>query len=168
MYQYFIKVCPILWDLIKRSIKRYVVFLVKLLLFFSLVFYIFLYLLLHQWLNSKYLKLFFSLVFQVVPTVYTDINEHIILSNQVISFFLFSFCGQTAKHHAADAHIGINCDFKHSLRCCNSLPQFSVTEHFRSGEGGRMQALPGVFFFYDLSPIKVPSRCTLHLILYWR
>ena len=51
---------------------------------------------------------------------------------------------------------------------CNSLPQFSVTEHFRSGESGRMQALPGVFFFYDLSPIKVPSRCTLHLILYCR
>ncbi|KAG0448716.1 hypothetical protein HPP92_027686 [Vanilla planifolia] len=33
--------------------------------------------------------------------------------------------------------------------------QFSVTEHFRAGEVGRIQALPGVFFFYDLSPIKV-------------
>ncbi|KDP41359.1 hypothetical protein JCGZ_15766 [Jatropha curcas] len=33
--------------------------------------------------------------------------------------------------------------------------QFSVTEHFRSAEAGRLQALPGVFFFYDLSPIKV-------------
>ncbi|CAN6228379.1 unnamed protein product [Urochloa humidicola] len=51
---------------------------------------------------------------KVVPTVYTDINDHIILSNQ-----------------------------------------FSVTEHFRSSESGRIQALPGVFFFYDLSPIKV-------------
>jgi hypothetical protein len=51
---------------------------------------------------------------KVVPTVYTDINDHIILSNQ-----------------------------------------FSVTEHFRSSESGRVQALPGVFFFYDLSPIKV-------------
>lgn len=33
--------------------------------------------------------------------------------------------------------------------------QFSVTEHFRNAEFGRPQALPGVFFFYDLSPIKV-------------
>ncbi|XP_019456922.1 PREDICTED: endoplasmic reticulum-Golgi intermediate compartment protein 3-like [Lupinus angustifolius] len=31
--------------------------------------------------------------------------------------------------------------------------QFSVTEHFGTGE--RLQSLPGVFFFYDLSPIKV-------------
>ncbi|KAK2984664.1 hypothetical protein RJ640_006647 [Escallonia rubra] len=33
--------------------------------------------------------------------------------------------------------------------------QFSVTEHFRTAELGRLQTLPGVFFFYDLSPIKV-------------
>ncbi|XP_044478384.1 endoplasmic reticulum-Golgi intermediate compartment protein 3-like [Mangifera indica] len=33
--------------------------------------------------------------------------------------------------------------------------QFSVTEHFRSAELGHLQTLPGVFFFYDLSPIKV-------------
>ncbi|XP_019190442.1 PREDICTED: endoplasmic reticulum-Golgi intermediate compartment protein 3-like isoform X2 [Ipomoea nil] len=33
--------------------------------------------------------------------------------------------------------------------------QFSVTEHFRGGEVGPVQAIPGVFFFYDLSPIKV-------------
>ncbi|KAL9315770.1 hypothetical protein ACSQ67_016771 [Phaseolus vulgaris] len=32
--------------------------------------------------------------------------------------------------------------------------QFSVTEHFRTGDVGRLQSLPGVFFFYDLSPIK--------------
>ncbi|PWA81347.1 EIF4E [Artemisia annua] len=32
--------------------------------------------------------------------------------------------------------------------------QFSVTEHYKSPEVGR-QSLPGVFFFYDLSPIKV-------------
>ena len=35
--------------------------------------------------------------------------------------------------------------------------QFSVTEHFRSAEAGQLQSLPGVFFFYDLSPIKVGS-----------
>lgn len=33
--------------------------------------------------------------------------------------------------------------------------QFSVTEHFRPVEFGMSRALPGVFFFYDLSPIKV-------------
>ena len=33
--------------------------------------------------------------------------------------------------------------------------QFSVTEHLRGADIGRLQSLPGVFFFYDLSPIKV-------------
>ncbi|OMO94286.1 hypothetical protein COLO4_16433 [Corchorus olitorius] len=33
--------------------------------------------------------------------------------------------------------------------------QFSVTEHFKGADIGRLQSLPGVFFFYDLSPIKV-------------
>eukprot|EP00250_Pteridium_aquilinum_P001854 c12061_g1_i1 orf=335-1495(-) len=33
--------------------------------------------------------------------------------------------------------------------------QFSVTEHFRSIEFGMSRSLPGVFLFYDLSPIKV-------------
>lgn len=57
--------------------------------------------------------------------------------------------------------------------------QFSVTEHFRTGDVGHLQSLPGVFFFYDLSPIKVvfcfsklsvslfsPS-CFDLLIIYW-
>jgi len=30
-----------------------------------------------------------------------------------------------------------------------------VTEHVKSSEAGQLQSLPGVFFFYDLSPIKV-------------
>jgi hypothetical protein len=36
--------------------------------------------------------------------------------------------------------------------------QYSVTEHFRAFERspfGVPNGLPGVFFFYDLSPIKV-------------
>ncbi|CAH9081712.1 unnamed protein product [Cuscuta epithymum] len=33
--------------------------------------------------------------------------------------------------------------------------QFSVTEHYKSAEFGHFNAHPGVFFFYDLSPIKV-------------
>ncbi|KAK9111070.1 hypothetical protein Scep_018589 [Stephania cephalantha] len=33
--------------------------------------------------------------------------------------------------------------------------QFSVTEHFKGAEAGHFKSLPGVFFFYDLSPIKV-------------
>ncbi|XLT91389.1 hypothetical protein HN873_013064, partial [Arachis hypogaea] len=32
--------------------------------------------------------------------------------------------------------------------------QYSVTEHFKSSEQG---AVPGVFFFYDISPIKSAS-----------
>ncbi|KAL2893881.1 putative endoplasmic reticulum-Golgi intermediate compartment protein 3 [Bienertia sinuspersici] len=32
--------------------------------------------------------------------------------------------------------------------------QFSVTEHFKSASAGHFSTLPGVFFFYDLSPIK--------------
>lgn len=37
----------------------------------------------------------------------------------------------------------------------NKLLQFSVTEHVRTAEVGRLQSIPAVFFFYDLSPIKV-------------
>jgi hypothetical protein len=34
--------------------------------------------------------------------------------------------------------------------------QYSVTEHFRSSESGHFfQSLPGIFFFYDISPVKV-------------
>ena len=33
--------------------------------------------------------------------------------------------------------------------------QFSVTENFRESQASAGRALPGVFFFYDLSPIKV-------------
>ncbi|KAL2937264.1 Endoplasmic reticulum-Golgi intermediate compartment protein 3 [Bienertia sinuspersici] len=33
--------------------------------------------------------------------------------------------------------------------------QFSVTEHFKNAEPGRYQTVPGVFFYYDLSPVKV-------------
>ncbi|KAL9245162.1 hypothetical protein vseg_018842 [Gypsophila vaccaria] len=36
--------------------------------------------------------------------------------------------------------------------------QFSVTEHFKSASAGQFQSLPGVFFFYDLSPIKVTFK----------
>ncbi|KAG0570629.1 hypothetical protein M758_6G169600 [Ceratodon purpureus] len=33
--------------------------------------------------------------------------------------------------------------------------QFAVTDHFKGGGPGEGHSLPGVFFFYDLSPIKV-------------
>lgn len=33
--------------------------------------------------------------------------------------------------------------------------QFSVTEHFKSSGTVFFQSVTGVFFFYDLSPIKV-------------
>ena len=37
-----------------------------------------------------------------------------------------------------------------------STNQYSTTEHFRSVD---IAGLPGVFFFYDLSPIKVCLLC---------
>ncbi|XP_074275625.1 uncharacterized protein LOC141599496 [Silene latifolia] len=33
--------------------------------------------------------------------------------------------------------------------------QFSVTEHLRNLDSGHNQIIPGIFFFYDLSPVKV-------------
>ncbi|TYK15328.1 endoplasmic reticulum-Golgi intermediate compartment protein 3-like [Cucumis melo var. makuwa] len=33
--------------------------------------------------------------------------------------------------------------------------QYSVTEHFKSVEFGSSQSIPGVFFYYDLSPVKI-------------
>ncbi len=36
-----------------------------------------------------------------------------------------------------------------------STNQFSVTENFRESLPGPGRSLPGVFFFFDLSPIKV-------------
>lgn len=47
-------------------------------------------------------ELIFFNPFQVVPTVYTDINDHIILSNQVISF---SFPCVDKYSHDADVHV---------------------------------------------------------------
>ncbi|KAG9157595.1 hypothetical protein Leryth_023893 [Lithospermum erythrorhizon] len=70
---------------------------------------------------------------KVVPTVYTDVSGHTIQTNQDI--FLTSIV-------------------KEYLRLA-FLPQFSVTEHFRGSEVGNLKSLPGVFFLYDLSPIKV-------------
>ncbi|MEW5301102.1 MAG: hypothetical protein WDW36_003982 [Sanguina aurantia] len=46
--------------------------------------------------------------------------------------------------------------------------QYSVTENFREAAGGAQRSLPGVFFFYDMSPIKVKiyedSRSFLHFL----
>ncbi|PON63859.1 Endoplasmic reticulum vesicle transporter, C-terminal [Parasponia andersonii] len=36
--------------------------------------------------------------------------------------------------------------------------QYSVTEHFKSAEAGHYRSLPGVFFYYDFSPIKVTFK----------
>ncbi|XP_026429545.1 endoplasmic reticulum-Golgi intermediate compartment protein 3-like [Papaver somniferum] len=66
-----------------------------------------------QWTQKTPTGMFQYFV-KVVPTVYTDINNHTIQSNQ-----------------------------------------FSVTEHFRHAIVGQPHSVPGVFFFYDLSPIKV-------------
>lgn len=46
-----------------------------------------------------------------------------------------------------------------SFKSRGALPiatnQFSVTENYKEGASGPARSLPGVFFFYDLSPIKV-------------
>jgi len=56
-------------------------------------------------------------VLQVVPTMYSDVRNKTIHSNQ-----------------------------------------YSVTEHFKRAEIQQGQNMPGVFFFYDLSPIQVTSQ----------
>lgn len=43
--------------------------------------------------------------------------------------------------------------------------QFSVTENFRPAAASTGRSLPGVFFFYDLSPIKVWIRSQMEV---WR
>ena len=54
---------------------------------------------------------------QIVPTIYQDIRNRTILTNQ-----------------------------------------YSVTEHFKQSDVPTGHQLPGVFFFYDLSPIKARPR----------
>jgi hypothetical protein len=45
--------------------------------------------------------------------------------------------------------------------------QFSVTDHFKQVDAAAGQHLPGVFFFYDLSPIKVELKEKRHSILHF-
>mmetsp|Transcript_40623 Transcript_40623/g.90320 ORF Transcript_40623/g.90320 Transcript_40623/m.90320 type:complete len:388 (-) Transcript_40623:87-1250(-) len=45
--------------------------------------------------------------------------------------------------------------------------QYSVTENFREAQGGAGRTLPGVFFFYDLSPIKVTVKETQSSFLHF-
>lgn len=56
----------------------------------------------------------------------------------------------------------------HSAAGSIETNQFSVTEHVRRLDGVTSRGLPGVFFFYDISPIKVVVRETskpfLHFI----
>jgi hypothetical protein len=66
-----------------------------------------------QWNQGKQSGVYQYFI-KVVPSIYTDVHQNTIQSNQ-----------------------------------------FSVTEHFQNMEAGRMQSPPGVFFYYDLSPIKV-------------
>ena len=45
--------------------------------------------------------------------------------------------------------------------------QFSVTDHFKQVDAKAGQHLPGVFFFYELSPIKVELKERRHSILHF-
>eukprot|EP00850_Spirogloea_muscicola_P018358 SM000167S02971 [mRNA] locus=s167:276772:280105:+ [translate_table: standard] len=73
---------------------------------------------------------------KVVPTIYTDLHGHTIPTNQAWG------CSMPNKSII-------------SLQPVHKRLQFSVTEHFRPSAFSMGQAIPGVFFFYDLSPIKV-------------
>ncbi|EFJ06790.1 hypothetical protein SELMODRAFT_271242 [Selaginella moellendorffii] len=63
---------------------------------------------------QKFPSAMYQYFIKVVPTAYTDMTGHKIVTNQ-----------------------------------------FSVTDHFKAVEGLNGRSLPGVFFFYELSPIKV-------------
>lgn len=81
---------------------------------------------------------------QVVPTIYKDIRGRTVQSNQV----LLKGLGDELMH--VMFYLGW-CPELHT----NDSVQYSVTEHFKNVEFGSSQFIPGVFFFYDLSPVKV-------------
>ena len=85
---------------------------------------------------------------QVVPTIYTDIRGHNIHSNQVRG--TIEIC---ATFYIPSTLISF----------CYFHLQFSVTEHFRDGNI-LPKPQPGVFFFYDFSPIKVIMEYVFILI----
>jgi len=43
--------------------------------------------------------------------------------------------------------------------------QYSATEHFKKSELTPLDSLPGVYFFYDFSPIKVVPSCIYIILL---
>lgn len=49
-------------------------------------------------------------------------------------------------------------DYVSSSGSTTSTNQYSVTEHFRHVSVARGSGLPGVFFFYDVSPIRVTVK----------
>ncbi|CAK9186443.1 unnamed protein product [Ilex paraguariensis] len=113
--------------------------------------------------------------FNVVPTVCTDVCGHTIHSNQfsVTEHFrgadighLQSLPGVFFFYDLSPIKVGfvvksndlspIKVTFtEEHVSFLHFLTNFSVTEHFRGADIGHLQSLPGVFFFYDLRPIKV-------------
>lgn len=86
------------------------------------------------------------LTMQVVPTIYTDIRGRTVHSNQVL------------LETDDKKHLLLVYSLDHFLKfrgICNV--QYSVTEHFRNSEVVHFDSVSGVFFVYDLSPIKVGS-----------
>jgi len=82
------------------------------------------------------------LTLQVVPTIYTDIRGRTVHSNQVLQ----------KKYKDYDDLFISSCPEVAWMFC-----QYSVTEHFTKSESMRLDSLPGVYFIYDFSPIKVCS-----------
>ncbi len=113
---------------------------------------------------------------QVVPTLYTDIRGHKIATNQVCqstsspelktssngSWFCDNVVkGSSAKSMLMEGEESSSAVWRlakkkvqESFSDSGLVLQFSVTEHFiKGGSGSRY--VPGLFFIYDLSPIKV-------------
>jgi hypothetical protein len=91
----------------------------------------------------NYMRILLSFSIQVVPTIYTDLRRNKIHSNQVsgVNWIIVQL------FYVLWAVIML-------LLLVYLHSQFSVTEHFRDGNV-RPKPQPGVFFFYDFSPIKV-------------
>jgi hypothetical protein len=75
------------------------------------------------------------------------------------SFLFFSFCRQAFSYCTCTYLLCIMIVMHSyaSIHCYSSL-----WRNILEAMSGRLQALPGVLFFYDLSPIKVPS-CSIWL-----
>ncbi len=101
--------------------------------------------------------MFVALHHQVVPTIYTRLDNSSISTNQ---YSVTDACVPLATATQVVPTIYTRLD-----NSTISTNQYSVTEHYQEAAWGPAatasprsamhQGMPGVFFYYDLSPIKV-------------